>query len=149
MCVCTRRLRKALSAMQRSTVSGSWRMDTISRMSASLARTSTASAPLKTHTHLIGSHEQAPTLWIPDFSTRPFLPVPQHTYSLRAPGSTGGKESHCKTRSATHRLHITTQRTWLMRLSQPILLRPAAARIMAAKSFFSSSFFSRVFRFPR
>lgn len=39
--------------------------------------------------------------------------------------------------------------TWEMRLSQPILLRPAAARMMAAKSSFSSSFFKRVLRFPR
>lgn len=39
--------------------------------------------------------------------------------------------------------------TWEIRLSQPILLSPAAARMMAAKSSFSSSFFSRVLRFPR
>lgn len=39
--------------------------------------------------------------------------------------------------------------TWLIRFSQPIRLRPAAARMMAAKSSFSSSFFRRVFRLPR
>lgn len=41
------------------------------------------------------------------------------------------------------------EHTWEIRLSQPILLRPAAARMMAAKSSFSSSFFNRVLRFPR
>lgn len=38
-------LRKALSEMQRSTVSGWWRIDTIFRMSLSFALTSTANAP--------------------------------------------------------------------------------------------------------
>ncbi len=46
-------------------------------------------------------------------------------------------------------LQMIVNCTWLIRLSQPILLRPAAARMMAAKSSFSSSFFKRVFRFPR
>lgn len=58
VCVCcTRCLRKALSAIQRSTVSGWWSTDTISRMSASLARTSTASAPWQ-HTHFLYSVTQ-------------------------------------------------------------------------------------------
>lgn len=38
--------------------------------------------------------------------------------------------------------------TWLMRFSQPILRRPAAAKMMAEKSSFSSSFFRRVLRLP-
>lgn len=43
----------------------------------------------------------------------------------------------------------THTHTWEIRFSQPILLRPAAARMMAAKSSLSSSFFKRVLRFPR
>lgn len=59
VCVwCTRCLRKALSAMQRSTVSGWWRTDTISKMSASLARTSTARAPWE-HKHMDFFHPRA------------------------------------------------------------------------------------------
>lgn len=59
-------------------------------------------------------------------------------------------EEVCLLSEAFHAdVSLLGKHTWEMRLSQPILLRPAAARMMAAKSSFSSSFFKRVLRFPR
>ena len=106
MCVCvcvwrTSCLRKALSAMQRSTVSGSWRTDTISRMSVSLARTSTARAPWW-HTcslFITGTlHTSREFTWTDFRIISP--PVQQHTCSLQGPESTN-REINCKMREIT------------------------------------------------